>query len=399
MQVNIEPKAASAVRRQRLIEAAIDGWCLKSSGELSARALAADAGIAASAIYYYFSDLEHLYEAAQAHALAEAQLWCTGQRRALEDIRDAGQLPVAALGPLLAAVIDDLCAGQRRIAFAWRECQLLAARQRRFVPLLAEWDAMFRALIADVCEFVGIGRDADLSYYFFEGESLFHLIGRNRLQDRACLDEITAGWADWMQGRVPLCGTWRLLAWRQARLAAPVAAGHVDDRIAKAAARLLVDHGVAGITHRAVAAEAGMTLGVVAHQCRRAAELFEQAYGAIYEELTGNRVEQGVGVRLEPTRGMPTRRQMLGVEELILAVARGRTDPAFATRLRYLRGTTTSFLVEGRLGISGEDAVLISTIFSNTMIGLLRHGTEGAREAELLSAEARLFDRLSRREG
>lgn len=394
MQLDTEQNTLASAKKLLLAEAVLEGWSTKASGELSARTLAADAGITASSIYYYFSDMEHLYEAAQMHAIAEARLWCNAQIQALSTPREAGGLPVAALGTLLAAIIDDLCTEQRRIAFAWRECQLLAARQPRFSPLLEQWDVMFRKLCTAICNLADLDRAADLTYFFFEGESLFHLIRQNRIQDRAALEEMTAGWADWMEGKVPVRAPWRLHLWKQAQLQLPVDSAQVNDRIAKAAARLLVEHGVAGITHRAVAAEAGMTLGVVAHHCRRAADLLEQAYGAIYQELTGNRLEEASSNPPDPSLGIPSRRQMLGVEELVLAVARGRTDTAFAARLRYLRGTTSSSVVESRIGISGENAVLISTILSNTLIGLLRNVADDRREAALQSAEARLFGLL-----
>lgn len=395
MQLDTEQKSLAITKKKVLIEATLDGWCSKSSGELSARALAAEAGIAASAIYYYFSDMEHLYEAAQAHAIAEARLWCAAQRNGLQDSEAADELPVAALGPLLASLIDELCTGQRRLAFAWRECQLLAARQPRFEPLAAEWNALFRTLCDDICAMTGLRHAADLTFFFFEGESLFHLIRWDRMLDRVGLDEMTSGWASWMQGQVPHQAPIRLRLWKRARRDLPTGAADMHEPIAEAAARLLVEQGVSGITHRAVAAEAGTTLGVVAHHYRRAADLLEHAYGAIYQELTGNRLEQDGDICFDPALALPTRRQMLGVEELVLAVARGRTDAAFATRLRYLRGTTSSFVVEARLGLSGESAVLISTIFSNTMVGLLRNIGEADRDTAPQSVEARLFGLLA----
>lgn len=339
--------------------------------------------------------MEHLYELAQAHAIEEAELWCSIRRRALDGLDDDFGLPVSALGPLLASLIDELCTEQRRIAFAWRECQLMAVRQPRFSPLLARWNSLLQGLCSDLCRLVGLQSAADLTFLFFEGESLFHLIQWDRMLDRAGLDEMTAGWAGWMQGQIPLDAPFRVRLWKQAQRSLSMEPVELNAPVAKAAARLLIEMGVSGITHRAVAAAAGLTLGVVAHQHRRAADLLEQAYGALYQELTGSRLEPARNVRLKADLQVPTRRQMLGIEELVLAVARGRTDATFANRLRYLRGTTSSSIVEARLGIGGEQAVLISTILSNTMIGLLRNMEETDRDAAARSIEERLFSLLA----
>ncbi|MCG2840898.1 hypothetical protein L6Q21_07885 [Sandaracinobacter sp. RS1-74] len=391
MQSDAKGKKAAIATPAQLIEAVLESWCSHSSGEISARMLAGKAGIATSAIYYHFENLEQLYQAAQVKSLGDARHWCEAQIQTFLAIKRNGLLSRSAFGSLLAAIIDDLCTVQRQAAFAWRECQLLAARRPGFAPLLAEWDSLFRRLCKELCAVVGLGHASALTFYFFESESLFHLIRWNRLLDRAALDEIASGWASSIQGKPPLHAPIRVHLWKRAQEALPVATARTHESIARAAAKLLIEQGVSGITHRAVAAEAGLTLGVVAHQCHRAADLLEQAYGAIYLQLTGNRLEEARNTPPDQALGVPSLLQMLAIQELVLAVARGRTDAAFATSLRYLRGTTSSHTVEGRLGLKGENSVLVATILSNTMIGLLRNAGETDRQAAVIAAEAELF--------
>ena len=54
-------------------------------------------------------------------------------------------------GSLLAALIDQWCEEQRRLAFAWRECQLIAAREDRYGPVAQRWTTMWRNFWEEVC--------------------------------------------------------------------------------------------------------------------------------------------------------------------------------------------------------------------------------------------------------
>ncbi|MFD2429191.1 hypothetical protein ACFSUK_15800 [Sphingobium scionense] len=99
---------------------------------------------------------------------------------------------------LFAALIDQWCEEARRLAFAWRECQLIAARELRYVPVCDHWAAMWRAFWEEICTRCGHpGRGAHTAY-LFDGEASLHLMRWRRPVDRAALEEVCAGWNDWL---------------------------------------------------------------------------------------------------------------------------------------------------------------------------------------------------------
>ena len=132
----------------------------------------------------------------------------------------------------------------------------------------------------------GLAGEAETIHFFFDGESFLHLMRWNRPADRAALDEMAAGWVQWLTGRAWHAGPWRtaLQACAQRSVPADEELGAAASRIAAAAARLLIDGGAAAVTHRAVAAAADMTLGTVSHNCRRTDDLLRLVQAAIDED-------------------------------------------------------------------------------------------------------------------
>jgi AcrR family transcriptional regulator len=120
--------------------------------------------------------------------------------------------------------------------------------------------------------------------------------------------------------------------------------GETRQRIASAATQLLLANGAGAINHRAVAAGAGLTLGVVSHQCKRTDDLLRLAHAEVYRGLTEGfpHLPTAEG---QATSDVAPRLQVLAIDELIIAVARGRAERTFALQLRYLRGATTRRLL------------------------------------------------------
>jgi AcrR family transcriptional regulator len=377
-------------RDNPLPNAVLTAWCEQATGDISVRALAVSAAISPSAIYYHYDDLEHLYEAAQRVALGGAQAWCTAQSATLDRLGERLPLAPEALAPLLAALIDAWCEEQRRLAFAWREGQVLAARGARFRPSAEAWTALWRDFWADVAGRFGLSDAAELLLFFFEGESILHLMRWNRAADRASLDETARAFVAWMTGRSVGGAPWRhaLKGAAQGMALLMDAPGATAQEIAKAAATLLIEGGVSAVTHRAVAASAGLTLGVVSHNCKRADDLLRLAYGEIYRSLSsgaGSRPPAATPSQVPPLETLPARAQMLAVDELLLAVARGRADPELAQSLRYLRGTTSRQELSFPAGAAGE---LLAAVFSSVMMGALRTLSREPEETALPRIDA-----------
>jgi AcrR family transcriptional regulator len=361
-------------KAEMLIEAARDLWCTGGSGELSARALAAAARLSPSMIYYHFGDIERLYLTAQDKSIAAAREWCAAQAAMLGMLGEG--LPSEAFGPVLAQLIDSFCTDERRLALAWRECQILAARAPLFHAARDAWTGLWRRFWQETCARFGLGEVADLIHYFFEGEGFLHLMQWNRVADRASLDETANAWVGWLTGRPCRGAPWRCRLMAQARRANGAAEelGDTRQRIAMAAAKLLLGSGTGAINHRAVAAEAGLTLGVVSHNCKRADDLLRLAHAEVYRGLAAG-FPRLPAIDGQAAWDLAPHLQVLALDELIIAVARERAAPNFALQLRYLRGATTRQLLTGPGGIAeaGEGVLdLGAAIYSGVMMGASR---------------------------
>ena len=380
-------------KRRDLVAAVLALWPEQGSGELSARSLASAAGVNASAIYYHFNDLEHLYEAAQAEALMLAAQWADGWRARLDGVDD---MPMQAFGSLTALLIDDWCEEARTLAFAWRECQLLAARNPRFAAPRDAWSALWRDFWADLCARFGAAASAEAATLFFDGEGLLHMMRWRRPVDRAALEESARIWAAWLDGRLPEPAPWRVHARACARAtdrATTIPEGNLQS-IAIAAARLLAQKGAGSVTHRAVAAEAGLTLGVVSHNCRRTEDLLKLAYSEIYVQLTGGLPDRPGGNPQVPDKGaQPDLSRMLAIDELVLAGARGRVGEGLIGLLRYLRGSTSVHTIRERVRCTEDQSVSLAAVYSSIAMGYWRSSAK-EEDAHAGVEYDRFLDRL-----
>lgn len=399
------PKTAMADgedRKNRLIQAVLSGWTQNGTSELSARTIGARAGASASAIYYHFGDAEHLYDAASRAALTQARSWCAAQEARIAALPlDAGRGDTA-IGPIMASLIDDLCGPDRALALAWRETHLLAARRADFAPLWAEWVALWRGFWLRLCRRLAIEAAAPLCHAFFDGELCMHLMPWNRPGDRACLDEMTRGLAACISGAPLPPAPWRAMLKRQAIEATVVAdrSEALIGEIGRAAADLLAMGGIGAITHRAVAERAGLTLGTVSHRFKRADDLLRLAYNETYHILTGLSPNPAhPGTPTAPAGSVPARNRVVAIDELMLAVARGRAQPGLALALRYLRGRSSQFAIADATSLRGDALDLGAAIYSSMMMGALHHNihrNEADAAAETQAAHDDMLARLAR---
>lgn len=361
----------------RLVSAVLSAWESEGASGVSARNLASAAGLPVSSIYHHFGDMEHLLEVSQAEAKRAAERWCDQQLTAIH-----GQVGgPAALGSLLATLIDDWCETQRTLAFAWRESQLMALRDARHSASRAQWSTLWLGFWQDVCGRLDLADMALGTAWLFEGLMPLHLLRWRRPLDRGALDELCRGWAGWLDGRLAPPSPWFDLARREALALADAQAPVLEDplvaSIMAAAARTIERRGIAGLTHRAVAAEAGVTLGVVSYKFRTSADLLNAAFESIYRRMAPQSDHEPEAVpRLDREDalasfdgGYAQREDVLGMEELLVASAREIAWGGFTAQLRYLRGRTSGRFFQALVGDDRPIAPIDAAIFSAFLMG------------------------------
>lgn len=360
---------------EKWIEAVLSAWEGGGQAGVSARNLAQATGLPASSIYHHFGDLEQLYVSTHEHAQSLAGEWCSARLDQLIDVPTGSD----SLAPLLATLIDDWCEGQRGLAFAWRECQLLAARDPRYIGTAQRWRSLWAGFWRHACDRLGIAEAAMLTERMFDGESYMHMLRWRRSVDRAGLEEICQAWGGWLRGRLAGPAPWREAARDCALRSAPLPElrDETAERIAGAAAAVLARVGVGGVTHRAVAAEAGLTLGVVSHKFKTSADLLGSAFEITYlQSVPSESIAQAAGTdgdtrtMLDRMANLPsTENFRLAMAELMMAAMRDPALAPFAAQLRYLRGRTSRGVLQALVGRERPVSAIDAALFSSFSVG------------------------------
>ncbi len=349
---------------------------------MSARALSRVTGLPTSSIYHHFGSMEQLLQSAQAYARDAAQVWV---ERKLHELagwpRDGGPESMARA---LAVLVDDWTVECRELAFASTQCHLLAQRDPSYLAAIDAWRDLWAGFWAEIGARAGLAHYAAPTSYVFEATAQFHLIRWNRMIDRAALDEFCSGWGLWLSGSLAAEGPWRRHAREIALTSAPElpAQNGLAEAIAEGAADVVEEAGIAALTHRAVAARAGVTLGVVSYNFRTSADLVRAAFDAIYRRVTQPKAEADTD-RAGDTAGwaeplvawldFPSQpRRLAAMEELMLAVARDSDLRDFGPQLRYLRGRSSRVQLATLLGVNAPISPLDAALYSSMVSGQRR---------------------------
>ena len=380
----------------RFVRAVQQQWETHGSRALSVRRISTLADAPVSSIYHHFGSLEHLFVTAQKASLARTEAWLDerlGQFAGLS----AG---VAAFPPLFAGMMDEWTETQRGLAFAWRECQLLAEGSALFQPLVQEWDRLWSSFWEQVGDKLALGPATQIASRIFANESFLHMIRWRRLVDRSALDETAQVLGAWIS-RQPVPATpWRDYARDEALRAMPnlPKRDETATRIVQAAAQLINDAGAARLTHRAVADRAGLTLGSVSHKFATKSGLLEAGFEGLYEanlqKLQGSgeaMVSPDRNVVLAAVTDMILRAASVrGSDELIVAVARDPSLSQFGLQLRYLRGRTSMGALKALVGPGRRVSPTEAALFSSFMTSQIRffagrdpERTDGKVQAEV----------------
>lgn len=290
----------------RLIDTLIALWAEMPIDQVSVRAVVHHAGAALSAIHYHFENIERLYLAASDAALERAKAWMMTQRLSLAPL--AGQpLNVSLQASILTSLIADWTVTQRPLAIAARRAPSAA------------WLAAQEGFWQDAARAIGLSDHAATIACFANGEAARHLLVCHPALDRALLEETVTALLAWLAERRLIPETVRPVhqANARARYHAPMRGADPEFvAVAGAAADLLARKGHAGITFRAVATEAGVTLGKVIHLFGSKSELLRCALHRLYErEALGDRPALFVAQSLPPDTLM---------EHLLTAVLTGK---------------------------------------------------------------------------
>ena len=292
--------------RIRLIDTLIALWADMPVDQISVRAVVHQAGAALSAIHYHFDSIERLYVAASEAALERGKAWMMAQRLTLASLA-AQPLPMPLQASILTSLIADWTVTQRPLAIAARRAPSAA------------WLVAQEGFWQDAACAIGLSEHAATIACFAHGEAARHLLVCHPALDRALLEETVTSLLAWLAERRLVAETVRPVhrAYVREHYLAPMRnADPAFVAVAAAAADLLARKGHAGITFRAVAAEAGVTLGKVIHLFGSKSELLHCALHRLYErEALGDRRAFFVA------RSLPADTLM---EHLLAAVLTGR---------------------------------------------------------------------------
>jgi AcrR family transcriptional regulator len=159
----------------------------------------------------------------------------------------------------------------------------------------ADWQAAWDGFWHRFAVLLGLGEQAMTLACFAAGEASRHLLAWNAPLDRALLEETVAALVLWLRERRvspdKIRPAYRALASRIYDAPAPTSDA-LEQQIAAAAGALLAEKGHVGVTFRAVAAEAKVTLGKVIHVYGTKSGLLHAALHSLYErEALGGDLE------------------------------------------------------------------------------------------------------------
>lgn len=391
--------AAGDTRADRLVAAAAQQISDHGLAAASARSVASAAGTAASAINYNFGGIERLLSLAFEAGAAQTAAWLDARRRELAALPRSPQGAAYALEH----VVRTWTQGARPLALLYQE-RLAVSPTHGGGP----WPALWRDFWLEVAAGFGLGEaEGRLMHLFFESEGLYHLSTWSPALEGAVLRELADHFAAVWLGAMPTPPTGALaLAERTAGAQVPGTLSPAAERIAVAAAAV-AEGGLGALTHRAVAAEAGVTTGAVTHHFRTVEEL---TAGAIRGQLLGltppdgeaaprsveesrSREEFLETIRPHTLRDVPAG-PALARRNLFLAAVRRPEQAGCAAVIRFAHGGTTRRGLAGLLDLPPEVVSLRAAVLSR-LLSPIWFATSADAEPETVRAQ--LFAALAAR--
>jgi len=362
--------------RGRLIAAAAALVADGGIAAASARAVAAEAGASASAINYNLGGIERLLLSVFERGVAETQAWLEPRAK------EIAALPPNADGAGLALlhVLSAWTGEGRRLALLYQEALAAGAGE----GAAGAWTRLWRDFWLNAAQALGLApADGRLLHVLFEFEALHNLSTWSPALQAGALGEIVERFAAICLGapsRAPRGAL--ILAEQAAGTRAYGSLAPAAMRIAKAAAEVVEDKGFSGLTHRAVAARAGVTTGSVTHHFRSIEDLVagairgqvqamteeasaeDEAPGSIEDVSTAEQLFEMLRFH---TVGERPPNPVLRRRRLFLAAVRREDLAGAAAVIRYSYGGTTREALGRIFGLSGQALVLEASVLSRLL--------------------------------
>lgn len=359
-------------RQESLIAAMLTLVAQGGRGQASARNVAALAGVALSSISYHFGSMEQLYCSAQAVAAERARAWLASR---LNDLPPGNDLPPTALPRFMGHVVHRFVREQLPLAQTEADALVGASRTETAARAVDDWFEVWRGFWREAFARFGLDAEAaEIGGLILSAERLGHLARWNDLLDPAGLEEVCVRLVGRLTGDAEMLA--RPAPWREraealtlAGPARPPLTGPAE-RIARAVVAVIDEEGEAALTHRAVAATAGVSLGAVAHHFPSRTALLDAAYTELYRALVEG-AEKVSSVVPKPKNvaehmvlfhdyGAKAPRSR-ALDEMFLAATRDPALADFAARLRYSRGNGSFRMISAESPhVTRLDGVLIS---------------------------------------
>lgn len=260
------PEGAESTR-DRLVAAAAGLIAGGGIAAASARAIAAHAGTAASAINYNLGGIERLLLSVFEQGVEDTRAWLQGRTREVAALPRTADGAAWALTHVTAAWVSD----GRRLALLYQEALAAGAGGGP----AAAWTRLWRDFWLEAAALLGLDPiQGRLLHVFFESEALYHLSAWSPALEAGALNEMSEHFAAvWLHAAERAPRGMVALATEAAGARPHGSVPPAAMRIAKAAAEVVEDRGLAGLTHRAVASRAGTTTGSVTHHFRSIEDL------------------------------------------------------------------------------------------------------------------------------
>lgn len=387
--------AASPAVSERLLDAAAALAARGGVRAVTARAVGEAAGASPSALNYAYGGRDGLLAAMFQRARRDA----AGRRAAaLEDLDGLG-LGSAHFGDWLANLLQLDAACAPALTALRREALLQAERTPALTPAAADWladETAFAAQALDRFGIVGVSPGVVCEALLALAD-LFPPEAASPAHAAWCAE--AARWfADRITGRTPVSAGWRAAIEARAARAIPPPADRPEPacRILDGAIRLMARTGAAGLTHRALAEESGVSLAATTHYFESRDAILQAAFERLYARLAA----EALAIREEsrPTgwAALPAgiafatigtdgsiRTELGALDELLAAACRETRLRPFADHLLASRGGTIARALAGGAAPEAslrEDAFLVS-LLGVAGLGALRVAPPAARRA------------------
>lgn len=383
--------------RHRLTEAAFLLMTEVGAHGVTSRAVGDLSGLKASGVNYHFGGSEGLLTATFRLAHERASAW---RDRWMPD--PAADLPGQAFPGWLALALDDYAFSEAAVRAVLRELGLDVARSSlRQALALAESEAA-ETFWARVLMAFGLPQDCGgLLADFADGLSALHDHRPKLTEHRAWFSETCSRFSSRITGSPVLAG-WD--GWRQGiRSRMKAAPNHLQaDGLASGAIAILGRHGLGGLTHRAVAMEAGVSLAAVTGAFPTRAALVRGAFDALLAELLGQvpleslsegpvseeAISSGLAASAFTPEGAPSL-TMLAIVEFLGAAGRDEQLQEGLLAARTARGETSNRLLSALPSRQPLDS-LDAHIFSVMNFGSIRAAFARERSARRAWLEERI---------